>query len=343
VKAIRLHGPQTLRLDDILKPSPASGQVLIRVEAVGICGSDLHYYRDARIGDTLATEPLVLGHEFAGVIAELGPGVTGLEVGQRVAVDPALPCGHCEFCEAGHPNLCPDVLFCGTPPTDGALQEYIAWPARLVFPLPDSIDAAQGAVLETMGVALHAVNLAKIRLADRVAVLGVGPIGLFIVKLARLAGAVEVFATDLRPARLAVARRMGATAVVDAREQDVVAAIRGLVGRRGVDVAFEAAGALETPQQAADLVKPGGKVVIVGINPEDRIPLKHTAARRKGITIKLCRRMKHVYPRAIDLVRYGMVDVGAVISHRFSLEEAPRAFADLLAERPDMVKAVVEM
>ena len=343
LRACRLQGPRTLRLDEVPKPSPGPGQVLVRVEAVGICGSDLHYYRDARIGDTLAAEPLVLGHEFAGIVEELGPGVKGLREGQRVAVDPALPCGHCEFCQQGNPNICPEVRFCGTPPTDGALQEYIAWPAHLVFPLPDSIDAIQGALLETLGVALHAIDLAKVKLAHRVAVLGVGPIGLLIVRLAKASGAVEVYATDLKPKRLELARTLGADGVLDARREDPVPWLKRLTGGRGVDVVLEAAGALETPQQAVDAVKPGGTVVIVGINPEDRIPLKHTAARRKGITLKLCRRMKHVYPRSIDLVTHGVVDLMPLVSQRFLLDEAPQAFADLLAGRPDLVKAVVEL
>ncbi|MDP2958130.1 MAG: alcohol dehydrogenase catalytic domain-containing protein, partial [Longimicrobiales bacterium] len=194
------------------RPEVRPGEVLVRVQAVGVCGSDLHYYLDGRIGDTVAEQPLVLGHEFAGVIEEVGPGVTGLSVGQRVAVDPAIPCGQCEFCLKGNPNLCTLVRFCGTPPTDGALQELISWPAHLAYPLPGSIDAAQGALLETLGVGIHAVDLGKIRLADRVAVLGVGPIGLLIARLAKLSGAVEVFATDLRPTRLEMARAYGADA-----------------------------------------------------------------------------------------------------------------------------------
>ena len=342
MKAARLHGPRDLRLEDVPRPGAGPDEVVIQVQAVGLCGSDLHYYTDGRIGDTIATEPLVLGHEFAGTIVEIGAEVRGLEVGQLVAVDPAIPCGHCEFCEHGHPNICPTVRFCGTPPTDGALREFVAWPARLVFPLPARIDAVEGALLEMLGVALHAVDLGKVRLASRVAVFGLGPIGLLISRLAKVSGAVEVFGSELNPTRLAAAPSMGVDVTIDARTEDPVARIKALTRGRGVDVAFEAAGSLVTPQQAVDVVKPGGTVVIVGINPDDSIPLKHTAARRKGVTIRMCRRMKHVYPRAIDLVTHDLVDLKPLVTRSYPLASAGEAFAVLASPAPAVVKLVVE-
>jgi len=343
MKAVRLHGPRKLRVEEVPTPEARAGEVLVRVEVVGICGSDLHYYADGRIGDTVADAPLVLGHEFSGVVEEVGPGVAGPRPGQRVAVDPAIPCGECEFCLRGNPNICPTVRFCGTPPTDGALREYVAWPAGLVHLLPDSIDATGGALLETLGVALHAVDLGKIRLADRVAVLGTGPIGLMIARLAKLSGAAEVFATDVNPGRLAMARAFGADAAIDARSDDPAGEIKRLTRGRGVDVAFEAAGALETPQQCVDALRPGGAAVIVGICPDDQIPIKSTAARRKGVTIKLCRRMKHTYPRSIDLVDRGMVDLRPLVSHRYHLTEAAATFERLGRRQTDVIKAVVEV
>jgi L-iditol 2-dehydrogenase len=343
MRAVKLYGARDLRVEEVSPPTAGPGQVVVRIEAVGVCGSDLHYYLDGHIGDTVATEPLVLGHEFAGTISEIGFGVRGLTIGQRVAVDPAIPCGHCEFCLEGNPNTCPDVRFCGTPPTDGAFQSTIAWPADLVFPLPDSIDAASGAVLEALGVAIHAVDLGKIRLAQRVAVFGCGPIGIMIAKLAKLSGAVEVYGSDVNPKRLAAASDYALDVAIDARAEDAVARVRELTGGRGVDVAFETAGVLETPQQCVDAVKPAGTVVVVGICPEDRIPIKSTAARRKGVTIKLCRRMKHVYPRAIDLVSHGLLDLAPLITHRYPLERTADAFADVARPDTAVVKAVVEV
>ena len=175
--AARLHGPRDMRVERVPRPAqPARGEVLVRVTATGICGSDLHTYVDGRIGDTVLQSPLVLGHEFAGVIEKLGPGVTGLKTGMRVAVDPAQPCHHCELCEHGHPNLCRRTHFCGLFPDVGSLSVFIKVPARTCFPVPDFIDDAAAAMLEPLGVALHATDLAKIKIGDRVAIIGAGPI-----------------------------------------------------------------------------------------------------------------------------------------------------------------------
>jgi L-iditol 2-dehydrogenase len=342
MRAIRLYGPRTLQIDDVPVPDPGPGEVLVRVTAVGLCGSDVHYYCDGHIGESVPSAPLVLGHEFAGTVEAVGPGVANLREGQPVAVDPAIPCGVCELCVEGHPNICPTVRFAGTPPTDGALRELLAWPARQVIPIPAGMSPAIGAGLETLGVCLHAVNLGHLRLADRVAVLGAGPIGLLIAKLAKLSGAVEVFVTESNKARLAAARNMGADATIDVSQDDPVAAIRRLTGGRGVDVAFEAAGALETPQQGVDVLRPGGTLVIVGICPDDRIPLTATAPRRKGVTIKLSRRMKHVYPRTIALVEHGLVDLEQITSHRYPLERTAEAFEHLTQPATDALKIVVE-
>ena len=236
MKAARLYGPRQLQIDEVPAPRAGQGQVLVRVGAVGLCGSDVHYYCDGHIGPSVASEPLVLGHEFAGTVEAIGPGVEGLHEGQSVAVDPAIPCGVCELCVEGHPNICPTVRFAGTPPTDGALRELLAWPARHVIPLPVGMSLAVGAALETLGVCLHAINLGHVRLADRVAILGAGPIGLLLVRLARLSGAVEVFVTDSNPSRLPAARVMGADATIDVDQDDPVAAILRLTGGRGVDV-----------------------------------------------------------------------------------------------------------
>jgi L-iditol 2-dehydrogenase len=341
-RAARLYGPRRLQIDDVGVPEAVAGEVLVRVTAVGLCGSDLHYYCDGHIGESAPSEPLILGHEFAGTIEAIGPGVVGLAEGRPVAVEPALPCGVCESCIEGHPNICPSVRFAGTPPTDGALRERLVWPARQMVPLPDGMSPAVGAVLEALGIGLHALNLGHVRLADRVTVLGAGPIGLLITRLAKLSGAVEVFVTDRNPTRLAAARAQGADATVDIRQEDPVAAIQRLTAGRGVDVVFEAAGALETPQQGVDILRPGGTLVIVGICADDRIPLTATAPRRKGVTIKLSRRMKHVYPRAIALVEHGLVDLERIISHRYPLAHTAEAFEHIADLETDALKVIVE-
>jgi L-iditol 2-dehydrogenase len=342
VKAVRLYAPRSLRIDELAEPELGEDQVVVRVATVGICGSDVHYYCDGFIGETVARDPLVLGHEFAGTIQAVGDRVRGLSPGQLVAVDPAIPCGTCESCLQGSPNICPSVRFAGTPPIDGGLRQLLAWPAAQIVPVPSTMTPTVAALLEPLGVALHAVNLAHIRLADRVAVLGVGPIGLLIVCLARLSGAVQVFATDKHRVRLDLARRLGATHVIDVQADEPVRRILDFTKGRGVDVAFEAAGVPETPMQGVDVLRPGGSLVVVGIFPEDRIPLTSSAPRRKGITIKLVRRMKHVYPRAIALVEHGQVDLESLVSHRYPLDAAPAAFEHLTGERSDAVKIMVD-
>jgi L-iditol 2-dehydrogenase len=334
---------------------------LIQPRAVSVCGSDLHYYRQGGISDSCAQQPLVLGHEFAAEVVEVAPGVSNcapheatsssddqprrLRPGMAVAVDPAIPCGVCEHCLAGNPNVCTRIRFAGTPPTDGGLQELLAWPVHLLHPLPKSMSLEVGALLEPLGVGIHALDLAKVRLADTVAVLGTGTIGLLAVKLAKLSGAVRVFATDLLPTRVQAARAFGAdeALLVSSEENDPVGRISDLTGGRGVDVVIECAGAAETPRQAVEMVRPGGTVVLVGIPEEDQIDFPASVARRKGVTIKLSRRMKHVYPRAMALVDAGMVDLPQLVSHRFPLAEAPRAFAEMDRPEAGIVKAVIEV
>jgi L-iditol 2-dehydrogenase len=216
MKAVLLHGPHDLRLEEMADPpSPKAGEVLIRIGAVGICGSDLHMYEDGRIGDTVYETPLVLGHEFMGTVTALGENALdgnqeALKIGQRVAVDPNSPCYHCEMCEQGYPNLCPNHTFYGVYPTNGAMKECMIVNARNCFPLPDNISNAAGTMLETLGVAIHAIDLARARVGTSMAVIGCGPVGLLITKLALVAGHTPVFAFDKLAWRVEKAREFGA-------------------------------------------------------------------------------------------------------------------------------------
>jgi L-iditol 2-dehydrogenase len=320
----------------------------LRVKAVGVCGSDLHTYRHAKIGDTRLEGPLILGHEFAGVVDAVGDGgldgeFRPLRAGTRVAVDPAQPCGQCELCERGHPNLCLNLRFCGTWPDQGALCQWMHMPARSCFPIPDALDNDAAVLLEPLGVAIHAVDLAKIRVAHRVAILGAGPIGLCILQLVRLAGADAVFVTDKFPRRLTLAERLGATAGWCCDQVDPVAAVREATGGRGVDVAIEAAWCDSSVDQATEMAAHGGRLVVAGISNDDRFMLKHSTARRKGLSIKLVRRMKHTYPRAIRLVERGAVDLASMVSHRFPLGQVGEAFALNADYRDGVVKVIVDV
>jgi L-iditol 2-dehydrogenase len=255
MKSLRLHAVGDLRLQDEPIPAPGPGEVLVRVKAAGVCGSDLHWFTEGGIGDTRLSRPLILGHECAGVT----------ETGERVAVDPAIPCGKCEFCLEGNPNLCEAIHFAGHDQDDGALREYIAWPARCLFSLPDRLSDAEGVMLEPLGVALYAVDLAGLRPGMSVGVLGCGPIGLLILQLARLSGATQLIATDKLPHRCDAARSLGATSVFQAEGGPENAKILAATHKRGVDVAFEVAGENEAVETAVAVTKPGGRVLLVGI------------------------------------------------------------------------------
>lgn len=328
MKALRLHGPGDLRLHEEPDPILAKGERLLQVTSVGICGSDLHWVNEAGIGDDRLTKPLVLGHEFSAITEE----------GVRVAVDPAIPCGLCEYCKRGDPNLCEKLLFAGHGEQDGALSEKIAWPERCLFPLPGELSDADGAMLEPLGIAMHAVDLAQLQLGMSVGIFGCGPIGLLILQLVRLAGVDAVYVTDILPHRLEVASSFGAD------ETRLVANIPGesddaMFNRRGLDVVFEAAGENAAVEMAIAATRPGGKVILVGIPVEDRTSFSASQARRKGLTIKFVRRMKLTYPRAIRLVENGKVDVRSLVTHTFSLEQAAEAFA--VAARREGLKVII--
>ncbi len=346
--AARLYGPRDLRIDDVPHPGqPGAGEVLLRITAVGICGSDLHTYQDGRIGDTTVQEPLILGHEFAGIVEAVGPDALDghfqpLRPGTRVAVDPAQPCGRCEMCEQGHPNLCWRLHFCGLYPDNGSLCQWMHVPAHTCFPVPDTLDDATAAQVEPLGVALHATDLAHIRVANSVAILGAGPIGLCILQAVKLSGADPIFVSDKLPWRLELAKRFGAIPI-HCDEEDPVRSVLEATDGRGVDVAIEAAWSDHSVQQAAEMARLGGRLVLVGIPGDDGLSLKHSTARRKGLTIRMARRMKHTYPRAIHLVEQQAVDLPSMISHRFPLERAPEAFALNTDYQDHVVKVIIDV
>lgn len=326
--AVRLHGPSDLRVetmafDAALQPD----EVLIRIAATGVCGSDLHPYETGSIGSTTLNQPLVLGHEFSGVIEKIGAEVKNVSVGTRVAVDPAWTCGICRECREGNPNLCRNQRFCGLAPNDGSLREKIVAPARFCHPMADSFSNAAAALLEPLGIALHATDLARIRVGSSVAILGAGPIGLCLSQTARLAGASEVYISDPLEYRQNFARKFGAVPLPPKIETDVV---------------IEAAWANESVQRAMEIAKPGGTVVLVGIPFEDTVSFAHSVARRKGLTILMSRRMKNTYPRAIRLVESGQIDLESLITHRFPLKETPQAFGLNAKYKQEVIKIIIE-
>jgi L-iditol 2-dehydrogenase len=333
VIAARLHAVGDLRVATEDSPGDAPpGWSLLAVTSVGICGSDLHWFTDGGIGENRIEHPVVPGHEFA------ARAVTGPYAGRRVAVDPAIPCRACEMCLAGHHNLCPTVQFAGHGMLDGALQEYLVWPDHLLHPLPDELSDDAGALLEPLGVAIHAVGVSHLRPGDDVLVVGAGPIGVLAIQVALRAGAARVFVTEPLVHRRATALRNGAAAAWSpaAGAAEILEATRG----RGVDVVIELAGTDAGIATAVTAVRPGGRVALAGIPSEDHSSFPAAAARRKGLTFAMVRRMKDTYPRAIALAVDG-VDLDLLVSARHPLSAAAEAFSAAAQRHGDKVVVAV--
>lgn len=345
--AARLHNPSDMRLEQVsFPPSPKKGEALIRVVKSGICGSDLHIFKNGRIGNTIVESPMIIGHEFCGVVENVGEeaydgNYTLLKPETRVAVDPARPCNHCEQCKKGNPNLCVNLQFCGNYPCDGCFCEYLITPSRCCFPLTEEISDVEAVLLEPLGVAIHSVDLADIKPAYSAAIYGAGPIGLLILQIARLAGADPVFIVDKFDWRLKLAAEFGGVSI-NCYKEDPVKRILDETNGRGVDIAFEAAWGEETNNQAAESVCNGGRIVLTGIPEDDKLLIRHSTARRKGLTILMCRRMKHTYPRAINLTRNKKVNLIKLVTHKFPLNDILKAFKLNLAYTDGVVKVIIE-
>jgi L-iditol 2-dehydrogenase len=336
-RALYLHGVRDARLGPYQARPAGPSEIRLDIAAVGICGSDLHYYKDGRIGSgQVIRDPFVPGHEFSGYLCDDCEEL-GLRRGTLVAVDPNKACGLCAWCEAGHPNLCPKVEFIGAPPFNGAMTDQITVPRGQLVALPEGFTPAEAVMAEPLGIAIHAVDLAKPKLLERVIVLGCGPIGLLLFQVLRLAGAGEIVMIDPLAHRRDAAARLGAWRT-GASAKEAVEATNG----EGATLVLEATNSPDGFRDAVHAARIGGRIVLVGIPDGDTYTLSAAEARRRGLTIKFSRRMGHVYPRAIDLIAAKRVDVGAVVSHTIALEEAPEVFAALAADAPGYLKVLID-
>jgi L-iditol 2-dehydrogenase len=324
VLAARLHGTCDLRVADEPVPAVPEGCDLVRVTAVGICGSDLHWWEEAAIGDARLDRPLILGHEGAGEIA------AGPRRGERVAIDPAIACESCRACRDGYRNLCYRIRFAGHGETDGMLREQLAWPSHLLHRLPEELSDAAGAMLEPLGVAIQALDLGHLPFAGTAAVVGCGPIGLLLIQLLRVAGARHVLAVEPRAHRARAAATYGADDVADGSAD---------LSGYGADVAFELAGNDTGVGLALQSVRPGGRAVLGGIPAADTTTFSASLARRKGLTLAMVRRANETYPRALSLAAASIVALDPLVSCRLRLSEAARAFT--LAQQRTGLKVLV--
>jgi len=339
MRAVRLHKPYDLRMHDEPVPQPPAGWVLIQVKSVGVCASDVHWYRDGRIGNTAMTDPIILGHEASGMISALGEGVEGLKVGDRVAIEPAKPCMECEFCRAGHFNVCPGIPFFGTPPTDGCLRDYITWPAALAIKIPDSVSYDDAAMVEPLAVGVYAAELARISPGDTIAILGSGAIGLSVLQAAKIAGAGRIIVSEPIPARRELAVKLGAAQAVEPSE--LADAVAGATNGRGVDIAFECSGSDEAVRDCCEIARVLGKVMILGIPDGDTYPFVASPSRRKQLSATFVRRSNLTTEKSIERVAAGKVDVKSYASHHFPLGQTREAM-DLAATKGDgLIRAVI--
>jgi L-iditol 2-dehydrogenase len=341
MKAAVMTGIGTIEMQTRPMPVPKDNEVLVRIRHVGICGSDLHYYEHGRIGGYVVNGPMILGHESAGEVAGFGSAVTGFSLGDRVAIEPGYTCGVCEFCRSGRYNLCPDVVFMATPPYDGAFCEYVAYPAQVMFKLPDNVDTLSGALVEPLSVGFHAAAQGSATVGETAAVLGAGCIGLCTMMALRARGVAQVYMTDVLDKRLSMAMEMGADAAWDPTEADVVALINAQTGGRGVDMVLETAGSKAATQQTVDLVARGGRIVLVGMAPDATLPFDFGTLMGKEASIHTVFRYRNLYPVAIRAIASGQVDVAQIVTDIFPFEKTADAMRHASENKKDLIKTVI--
>ena len=324
-------------------PTPKDNEVLVKLEYVGICGSDLHYYETGAIGSYVVEPPFVLGHEPGGIVVEVGKDVKHLKVGDKVALEPGKTCGQCEFCKTGRYNLCPDVIFFATPPVDGVFQEYVAHEAGLCFKLPENVSTLEGALIEPLAVGFHAANLGDAHIGQTAVVFGAGCIGLVSMMALKAKGVSRVYVVDIMAKRLEKALELGADGVINGAERDAVEAVLELTGGAGCDLVVETAGTQITTRQAIHMAKKGSTIVLVGYSKSGEMTLPMSLSLDKELTFKTVFRYRHVYPMAIDAVAAGKINLKGIVTDVFELDDIQNAMDRSVTDKANIVKAVVKI
>jgi L-iditol 2-dehydrogenase len=344
MKSMQLVARERVELRWMPDPAePGPGEVTVRVRAVGLCGSDLHYYLEGGCAGYPAVYPMVLGHEPAGEVIAAGAGVEHLRPGVRVAIEPAITCGHCEYCLRGRHNLCENVRFMGGLQIPGLLREYATIPANNAAAIPPGMSYPEATVIEPLAVILHAMELTRLEPGETVAVMGAGPIGLLSVAMARLGGAGKVIVADRIAPRLSLAREMGADVAVDISREPVVDAILDLTGGRGAHLIIDAAGKPDSLNPAFRAARPGGRIVLIGIPSDSVTGIDLHAAMNREVTLHPLRRSNRNDHTAMHLIASGKIPAGRLVTHRFDLDHADRAFKTVAAYADGVAKAVVEL
>lgn len=333
-QAAVLYAPHDIRLEERTRPIPGPNEVLVEIKAIGVCGSDVHYYEHGKIGSFVVRQPLILGHESAGVIVDVGEGVSKERVGQRVAIEPGVPCRVCRECRSGHYNLCRNVQFFGTPPVDGAFTNYVTIPSDFAYALPDQMSFEEGALIEPLSVGLWACRKAQLQGGDRVLATGAGPIGIVSMKVALALGATDVILTDVFPQRLEMARKLGATRTVNVAQESLADA--GIEA----DILIECSGNASALKDGIRALRPGGRAVAVGMGPGEEMSVPIAFIQNNEITLTGIFRYANTYQDAIALVAAGHIDLKSLITGHYSLEQTEQAL-QAAKNDPRNIKPVV--
>lgn len=344
MKAMVLTGIRKMELHEVADPViQKPNDVLLKLASIGVCGSDVHYYATGRIGSQVVKYPFTVGHECSAIVVKTGPAAKKVKVGDRVAVEPAMSCWECDQCKAGRPHTCRKLRFLGCPgQAEGCLSEYIVMPEECCFPVPASMSFDRAALVEPLSIGYYGVKQSLPMPDAAIGIFGAGPIGLSVLLPARSLGARKIYVTDKIDSRLNVARKAGADWTGNPDRQDIVADISQAEPLL-LDVVFECCGEQSAIDQAVDLLKPGGKLMLIGIPTVDRIAITIDKTRRKELCLQNVRRQNHCVPPALDLLLSGRIKADFMITHHFPFERTPEAF-DLVEQYQDgVVKAMIHM
>lgn len=342
MKVAVMTAPKTMEWLERDIPETGENQVLIKLSHVGICGSDLHFYEEGRLGNWIPKEPLTLGHEPGGTVVEVGKGVSSLKVGDKVAIEPGVPCGVCEYCKKGLYNLCDNMSFMAIPEErEGVFSEYCAHPANMCYKLPDNMDTMEGALIEPLAVGFHAVQKSGAKVGQSALVLGCGCIGLVTIMVLKACGISNIYATDIIDRRLQKAKEVGAIEILYADKMDVVEYINSLPGG-GVDLVFETAGNKITTLQTAKMIKKGGSVTLVGMTPDSEINYDIGTLMSKEAQLHTVFRYRNLYPTAIEAVSQGDIPLKSIVSHVFDFKDVIEAMDFNSKNKNEVIKAVIK-
>ncbi len=343
MKAAVLEKVGEIVIKDVEKPDVQPGHVLIKIDYVGICGSDVHYYEHGRIGDFIVEKPIILGHECSGIIERIGDGVSGFSIGDKVVPEPGFACNKCDYCKTGKYNLCNEMTFMGTPPIDGAFREYVSYPADMVFKLPENVTTKEGALIEPLAIGIYAVQRGGVFPGAKVLVLGAGCIGLVTMLAAKAFGASQVIVTDVLDNRLEAAKRLGADFAVNTSKKNLHELIADTTGDIGVDVVIDCVGISPTINEAIDNCKKGGKIVLVGMGADGNVNINMNRAISKEIDFKTIFRYRNIFPTALKMVSDGKIDINGIVSHSFNFEEVAAAMEFVMNNKEKVVKVIIKI